>query len=706
MLTPRQQSTLVALCRRIVPLPEEPDPAAVRLTRAVELRMPSLPLDGARRLGGLLSAMDLPLAGVLNVGSPHGFAHLPPERQDAWLRRWERSPVPALRTAFQALRRLVLTTWYAGDASFAAIGYGGPMHGREPAAPWEGALPGEPRDGEPVARGEGRPATRVIPIVRQLELLADPRLSSVVEGARLRGDTRVRADVCVIGTGPGGAVAAARLAEAGHEVVLLEEGAYWTPERFTQREAEMTPRLYADHGIRATEDLALPVVQGRGVGGGSLVNWLVMLRTPPWVLEEWAAEHGTAGMLADDLAPVFARIEDETHTCVVPDDAHSPPNRALLDGARALGWSARALAVNARGCVRCGFCGLGCRYGARRGAAEVYLPAALARGARLFADVRAERIEVVETGGRAPLKRVHATVLEREGGAARGRLTVEAPVVVLAAGAVGTPALLERSALGGGGVGRWLRLHPTTAVFGTYGREMHGARGIPLSAVCDEFQRGSDGYGFWIETPPFYPTLSAVAIPGFGSPHAEMMRRHPTTAGSIVLVRDGAERGRSNGEVRVDRAGRPRIRYRPGAAERARLLRGIDAAARIHFAAGASEVSTLHAELCRMRSPAELASLSHRRSGPNQLGLFSAHVNGTCRIGTDPARSGCTPDGERHGVAGLYVADGSLLPTAPGVNPQETIMALASVVAGRIAARHPARAGSGGTVGVAGVTGG
>lgn len=700
MLTPRQQSTLVALCRRMVPLPEEPDPAAVRLTRAVEVRMPSLPLDGGRRLGALLAAMDFPLAGILNAGSPHGFARLPPARQEAWLRRWETSRVPALRTAFQALRRLVLTTWYGDPASFAAIGYRGPLPAEGPTGAWEGPLPGEAVEGEPVARGARRLPVRVIPIRPQLDLLADPRLSSVVEGSRLRGDTRVRADVCVIGTGPGGAVAAARLAEAGHEVVLLEEGAYWTPERFTQREAEMTPRLYADAGMRATEDLAIPVVQGRGVGGGSLVNWLVMLRTPPWVLEEWAAEHGTVGMGPDDLEAVFQRIEEETHSCVVPDDAHSPANRALLDGARAMGWSARALAVNARGCVRCGFCGLGCRYGARRGAAEVYLPAALARGARLFADVRAERIEVVETGGRAPLKRVHATVLEREGGAARGRLTVEAPVVVLAAGAVGTPALLERSALGGGGVGRWLRLHPTTAVFGAYDREMHGASGIPLSAVCDEFQRGSDGYGFWIETPPFYPTLSAVALPGFGAPHAEMMRRHPTTAGSIVLVRDGVERGRSQGEVRVDRAGRPRIRYRLGGAERGRLLRGIEAAARIHFAAEATEVSTLHAERCRMRSPAELAALSRRPSGPNQLGLFSAHVNGTCRIGTDPARSGCTPHGERHGVPGLYVADGSLLPTAPGVNPQETIMAVASVVAERVAARHPARAGTAGGIGV------
>lgn len=698
MLTPRQQSTLIALCRRMVPLPDEPDPAAVRLTRAVEVRMGGLPPADARRLGALLSAMDHPLAGLVNVGRPRGFGQLGAPRQDAWLRRWETSRIPALRTALQALRRLVLSTRYADGASHAAIGHPGPLHLRTPRVPWEGALPGTPSDQEPVARGEGGAPTRVIPILPQLDLLADPTLSSIVEGARLRGDTRVRADVCVIGTGPGGAVAAARLAAAGHEVVLLEEGAYWRPERFTGEEAEMTARLYADAGVRATRDLAVPIVQGRGVGGGSLVNWLVMLRTPPWVLEEWAEEHGTTGMGPAEMEAVFDRIEAETHTCTVPDDAHSPANRALLDGARALGWSASALRVNARGCVRCGSCGLGCRWGARQGAAEVYLPAALARGARLFADVRAERVEVAGAGG----KRVHASVLDRESGAVRGRLTVEAPVVVLAAGAVGTPVLLQRSGLGGGGVGRWLRLHPTTSVFGTYDREMHGSTGIPLSAVCDEFLRGSDGYGFWIETPPLYPGLSAAAVPGFGEAHARVMRAHANLAGMIVLARDGADRARSAGEVRVDRAGRPTIRYRVASSDRARLLRGMEAAARIHFAAGAREVSTLHADLCRMRSPAEVGAIARRPSGPNQLGVLSAHVNGTCRIGTDPARSGCTPDGERHGVPGLYVADGSLLPTAPGVNPQETIMAVASIVAERISARHPAgRAGSAGALAAA-----
>ncbi|HEX8692999.1 MAG TPA: GMC family oxidoreductase N-terminal domain-containing protein [Longimicrobium sp.] len=703
-LTSAQLTTLEALCRRMVPLPDEPDPSAAALARAVEARLAGMDPEQGRLVARLLAALDHPATAALTCGVPVRFTRMAAARQDAWLRGWETSRVPARRTVFQALRRLVLSTHYARPAAFPRMGYLGPLHERGPAFPWEGPLPGTAADDEPVARErpEGPRVPRIAP--PRLDPVADPWARGMTEGARLPADTRVRADVCVVGTGAGGAVAAARLAEAGYEVVVLEEGGFWRGEDFTEREAEMTPLLYADGGARATDDLAVPMLQGRGVGGGTTVNWLIMLRTPGWVLEEWAAEHGLAGMSAAELAPEFERVEEETHTRAVPDDAHNPPNRALLDGARALGWSARAVRINAKGCVRSGFCGLGCRYDARQGTAAVHVPAALAAGARLFTDARAERVEVAEAGGRAPLKRVHAAVLDRATGRPRGGLVVEAPVVILAAGAVGTPALLQRSGLGGGGVGRFLRLHPTTVVAGRYEREMYCAGGVSLSAVCDEFLRtGGDAYGFWIECPPFYPALAAVALPGFGAPHAELMGHFRQTAPFIVLARDGADRARSNGEVAVNRRGSVRIRYRLGPRERELLRRGMKAAARIHFAAGAAEATTVHVDPCRMTSPAELAGIDRRPVGPNQLGVLSAHVNGTCRLGTDPATSGCTPDGERHGVPGLYVVDGSILPTAPGVNPQETIMALASVLAARISARHPAgRMGSAGTLAATG----
>ncbi len=690
-LAPSRLAVLEALCRRMVPLADAPDPAAAELARAVRERLATAPPADARRVGIILELLDHPATALVGHGSLRRFTRLDARGQHARLREMETSALPPVRTLFQALRRLILSTHYARPASHASIGYLGPLHTREPAVPWEGPLPGADPEATSIA-------PRVVrPTAGELRVLGAER--GITEGARLGTDTRIRADVCVIGTGAGGAVAAARLAEAGHQVVILEEGGHWRGEDFTEDEGAMTTRLYAEAGARATDDLSIPILQGRAVGGSTTVNWMLMLRTPEWVLDEWGAEHGAEGMSAAELAPVFARIEDETHTREVPGDAHNPANRALLDGARALGWSAGAGRINAQGCVRSGFCGLGCRYDAKQGTAATFIPAALASGARLYADVRAERIERVERGGGAPLKRVHATVLDRLTGAPRGRVVVEAPIVVLGAGAVGTPALLQRSGMGGGGVGRFLRLHPTTAVVGRYGRETYPAGGIPLSAVCDHFQRGDDGYGFWIECPPYYPALAAVAYPGFGAEHREGMESLRRSATFIVLVRDGADRHASNGEVRVDRAGRIRIRYRLGPAEHARLARGMEAAARIHLAAGAEEARTLHTHGRPLRTPADLARIATLPAGPNELGVLSAHVNGTCRMGRDPRTAGCTPHGERFGAPGVYVVDGSLLPTAPGVNPQETIMALASVVAGRIAERHPAgRAGSAGAL--------
>ena len=414
---------------------------------------------------------------------------------------------------------------------------------------------------------------------------------------------------------------------------------------------------------------------------------MIMLRTPDGVLTEWQEQHGTEGMRAQDLAPVFARIEDDLHVRVVPDAAHSPNNRMLLDGARALGWAARAAAINARDCRRAGFCGHGCRYGAKQDARQVYLPRAVAAGARILTDARVERVELAERGGAFPLKRLHVRPsVQRENGAAA---IVEAPVVILAAGAIGTPTILQRSALGGAAVGRFLRLHPTTVVLGVADHEIYAGAGIPLSAICDEHARcDENGYGFWLECPPLHPAITAGAIPGIGAAHREWMLRYRHLSGLVALVRDGADLGTSNGDVSVTRGGRVRVRYRLGVRDAQHLVRAIEAGARLQLAAGMREVLTLHTQPMVVRSERDLAHIRTRSVGANDIGLFSAHLNGTCRLGRDRETSGTDPNGECWDAPGMFVADGSLLPTAPGVNPQETIMAVASIVAARIAARR------------------
>jgi choline dehydrogenase-like flavoprotein len=675
-LSTARRATLAAAAGRIVPhafvVPERGE----ALVNAIASAIARLP---APKRSDLETALDLLGSrwAILATGiHPVPFAMLGAAGQDRLLDRWIRSRVAVMRSVVQAIRRVVLLAEYATAQAQAELGYQGAYFSRGPQFDWEGPLEGVPSAADPVRRG---PRSSPIPAPRPNPWNAEPPAAGAV----------LKAGVLVIGSGAGGAVAAARLAEAGHDVMVLEEGRPLDSEDFIENEALLRGRLYAEHGLRATDDASVSILQAATLGGGTTVNWMIMLRTPDWVLDEWAARHGTEGMSPRDLAPVFDRIEREVHARTVPDDAHSANNRTLIDGARKLGWSVHSARINARDCIRTGFCGSGCRYGAKQGALETFLPRAVAAGARLLTTSRATRIDIAERGGGFPVKRVTVVIAPHR--AAARTVTIEAPVVIVAAGAVGTPVLLQESGFGGGGVGRFLRLHPTSMVIGLHDREIWGATGIPLSAVCDEhLRRDANGYGFWIECPPLHPSMAAAAVQGIGARHRQMMLDYRSHAGLIALVRDGADLDMSNGDVTAMKNGRTRIRYRIGRADARHLTSAIAAAARIQLAAGAREVHTLHAKPVLVRSERDIAEITARSVGPNEVALFSAHVNGTCRIGTDAATSGTDLHGERRGAPGVFVADGSLLPTALGVNPQETIMALATVVAERIAARrHP-----------------
>jgi len=652
------------------------------LVARCDARLASLAPHKRTELGLAISLLGGRVGVFLAIGRPVPFRSLDNATQTRCFNAWGHSRIPQLRSAYQAVRRLVLVVHYARPEVTAATGYAGPLQSRAPQATWEGPLAGAHTDFEPVRRG---------PAVSTSAIVSRPVPTGVVRACDIGRDLHRRADVVVIGTGAGGAVAAQRLAESGYEVVMLEEGGYFTNADFNEQEAALTEQLYADGAMRTTDDLSVALLQGSAVGGSTLVNWMIMLRTPTFVLEQWARESGVYGMLPHEMSPVFDRIEQEVHARRVPDDAHSANNRIVLDGAAALGWHAVPGAINARDCIRCGFCGVGCRHDAKQSTLVTFVPRALAKGATLYANAQVTRVEVRERdagAGTPPLKRVHATMRDPRSGVARA-LAIDAPLVVIAGGAVGTPVLLQRSGMGGGGVGNWLRLHPTTGLFGRYPRDIIASTGIPLSTMCDEFIRWRQtDYGFWLECPPMHPSFTAAAIPGFGAAHADRMRELNKFGVLIALTRDGAETSTSSGSVRVDRRGRTRIDYRLTPSDQQRVRASMHAAAQLHLAAGASEVQTLHTTPLRIRSGSDLAQIDAASLAPNDVGLFSAHVNGTCRMGTDPRTSGATPDGERHGVRGLYISDGSLLPTALGVNPQETIMAVATVLAERMATRH------------------
>lgn len=494
----------------------------------------------------------------------------------------------------------------------------------------------------------------------------------IVQGREIAQSFHETADVCVIGSGCGGGATAKILAESGRNVVVIEEGGYFTAKDFEATEETSYQNLYQQRGAQATDDLAVTVLQGRCVGGSSTVNWCTTLRTPGFVLDTWARQFGVKNASMDDLTPYFERIERYLNVRSEPDDRHSPNNRILLDGGRALGYRTRANGRNVKDCVQAGACGLGCPFDAKRDVRLTYVPDAVAAGARLYSDCRAENIAV-----HGPRKRVTGNVLDRETRVPRFSFTVDAPVIVVAGSAIQSPVLLLKSGLANssGQVGRNLTFHLTSAVMGLYDRIIYGAGGIPQSVMCEEFlNKNGDGSGFWIEAVPIYPALAALALPGFGSVHREMMREFPHIGATIVLVKESD----SEGTVTVNNHGRPVISYTLGPADRGYLKQALKEAARIHFAAGARKVMTLHARSTEIASAGDIDRVLDAAAwGLNELSLYSAHPLGTCRMGEDATRCVVDSHCQTHDVKGLFVIDGSVAPTSLGVNPQLTILAIA-----------------------------
>jgi choline dehydrogenase-like flavoprotein len=493
----------------------------------------------------------------------------------------------------------------------------------------------------------------------------------IVRGRELLRDLTLDVDAVVVGTGAGGSVALRELARAGLRAVALEQGAYSTPSDFTQREDEMLPRLFQDGGGRMTDDLAIRVLQGRGVGGSTVHNTNLCKRTPDAILDLWAKSYGVSGAGPKDLAPAFARIEKELSVTPMLAEWENGNNLALRRGVTALGWKGASLSHNRVGCQQSGFCELGCSYDAKQNALKVILPQAILAGADVYSDVHVTR--VLEEKGRAA--GVLAVALG-EDGRPRVAVTVRARVVVLAGSAVGSAALGLASGLPDpyDRLGRGLRLHPGGVVAGHFDRAIDAAQGIPQSYECTEllsFEPGSDKR-VWIVPAFAHPIGTAATLPGFGGPHMKAMRSYDRLAVLTAMVHD-----ETSGRVTVTGEGRPVLHYEMNDGDRGQLAQGLIACARLLFAAGAREVTIPAVYPVRVTREAELEGALAKLRRPHVVPLTAVHPMGTLCMGDDPKSSVVSSRGEHHQVKGLFVADGSLFPTSIGVPPQISIYSFA-----------------------------
>jgi choline dehydrogenase-like flavoprotein len=478
-------------------------------------------------------------------------------------------------------------------------------------------------------------------------------------------------DVVVVGSGAGGAVTAAILAEAGLDVIVLEAGPYMTRETYPADPVDALSALYRDGGLTIAEGRpAVPVPVGRAVGGTTVINSGTALRAPERVLERWREEHGVEW--ATGLEADFADAEKELRVAPVDVESMGRNGQLLMEGAMAIGASGAPLLRNAGRCVQCSSCPKGCRLDAKRAMHVTYLPRAVAAGARVRAGVEAER--VLLEGSRA------TGVACRVNGEGEGRsYEVRADTVVCAGGAFGTPELLLRSGFAGGdgGLGRNLHVHPAAWIGARFDEEVRGWDGVMQSYAVDEW---SDR-GLLLEA-TFTPlAFGAQWLPGVGREHQERVLAYDRIASTGVHLSD-----RSSGRVALVGDGSMRLSYRLTKEEAGILTYGIARAAEIFFAAGAREVYPQVSGSPVIR-PGEVADFESSPPRPSELRLEAFHPMGTAAMGGDASRSVTTPDGAVRGAEGLYVADASLLPTSLGVNPMMTVIACVSRIAGRLADR-------------------
>ncbi|HXY85881.1 MAG TPA: GMC family oxidoreductase [Gaiellaceae bacterium] len=612
-LSRSQRRTLDAICDTFAP-------------GSVELGVPDQVVELARLNP---SVSDGELRALLAFFTLRSFARRPRARRERVLVAWCDSRLAARRAAFQALRKGVLLSFYSHEHQQQRIGYPGKL-GPPP-------TPREPR----------------ITITQARDL---------------------DCDVCVVGSGAGGGVAAAVLAQAGLDVVVLEAGPAVSEADFVGDELDAYRRFYWGAAAATTADGGIGLLTGECLGGTTTVNWTTAFRTPDALRREWGGPFLDEG---------FTRSLDAVcERSGVSTDYNTPSTRDAImrRGLESLGWHVAPMPRNVRACDQgtvCGYCGFGCQLGAKQSTLVTWLEDAHAAGARIVVEVRAERVRVE-----------HGRATGVDARTRRGEpVSVRARAIVVACGALRTPELLLRSGLRNANVGRHLHLHPVTGVSALFDEEVRPWAGTTQALYSDEHADLEGGYGLKYETGPIHPGVLIVFSPWRGAAASDsLIAELPRLSGVGILVRD-----RGSGEVRVSRRGRLTVRYRLAEDDVRRVRVGVEGAARILEAAGAKRVYSAHARTLSYepgpgRRDRFLAEVDREGFEPGRCGFFSFHHLGSARLGASPRESACSWDGETWDVRGLYVMDGSSFPSASGVNPMITIEAIAHLNASRLAA--------------------
>lgn len=533
----------------------------------------------------------------------------------------------------------------------------------------------------------------------------------------------IETDVIIVGSGCGSGVCAKNVAESGHRVIVVEKAYHYPPEYLPMSKADADVHLFTNGGVDLSDDSSIAVLAGQAWGGGGTVNWSASLQTQGFVRKEWA-DGGLPFFTSSEFQESLDRV---CHRMGVSGAhiEHNPTNAFLLEGARKLGYSAKVVPQNTAGKKHyCGYCTLGCGAAEKQGPVVSFLPDAEKAGANFIEGFQAEKVTFENVKGKKVATGVRGLWTSRDShGGVDGtdqttrEVVIKAKRVIVSAGTLQSPLLLIRSGLSNPQIGRNLHLHPGTSssetvsstlanirhlvalIAATFPQEIRPWEGGILTTVCDEFQNlDGHGHGTKIEAMTMIPGWILPFLRWRGGLDYKMLcakTNHMT--GHISLVRD-----RDSGRVYPDPTdGRLRIAYTPSAFDARHALGGVIAAAKILYVSGATEIIISAAGIPIFVRNEDKPNAGEgvndakfqawleqvRRKGANAPDTVygSAHQMGTCRMGIKERNSVVDPTGKVWGAEGLYVADASVFPSASGVNPMVTNMAISDWISRGIA---------------------
>jgi long-chain-alcohol oxidase len=639
-LTEKQIQAFAAVVDTILPPARGDGPAWTMSGGDMELAeglpglVDALPHDDVRTdLVRLLGMLSSPAGGLLLYRRPRAFTALSPEQSPDAFRAMLSSPIGMVRAGARALKFLTARLWMTTTDP------------GSPPLPWE-------------AIGYPGPAG------------PPPDVPKTITTIRVATDTTIDTDVVIVGSGAGGGTAAGVLAGAGLGVVVLDAGGYHNESDFTHLEADAYQRMYLQGLMGTTTDGGMGMVAGATLGGGTVINYTSSFPTPPDLREEWDRMAGFDGVFTGEGYEDSSRAVQERLQVNTDNGSPSSRERLMEEGLRTLGWHVAEQPRNAVGCAgeQCGYCTMGCRIGAKQSTLLTYLADASVAGAVIVPGAEVSTITLED--GRAT-----GVVADVDGQILR----VRARSVVVAAGALNTPAILMRSGVGGKTVGRYLWTHPVTAVWGRFPEPVHMWTGSLQARYSDQCANlDGRGCGFKFETAPVHPLFPAVFLGwGDGQSFKDDVLGMAHLSLVAVLVRD-----RDHGRVVLRQDGTPRWRYSISRYDQRHIREGVIRGAEVLAASGAEEIISSSNLAVRWRPLTEphdrfVEGVDAAGYASNRISYLSFHQMGSARMGSDPSTSVVDDYNQAHHTPGLYVMDASCFPSASGVNPMISIASIA-----------------------------